>query len=1019
MKSQGKALRTTAVIQYSKKAASILAAWTASMPLLFYPPNGKVQLELLIHPDAQKVTLLKSTRPVTSFVYHADGAVSIFDHHLKGHVTFPAGQVPRQHAPQVAVSRPEVRQEGELTLVKLTMPATDLGVLVQELVFRKDEALAEFGPLLLRMAHACQDCDQPSRYPVDMLGQQGCLIEERLWVGEDPNPLMEMHFENTALVDDFEREFEPPHGYQPMQKVLKETRRPAQKPETRPAPEPPPLQKFAAQDVSKSASTFKIDEKLSPDCLGGSTRFGSMSAVLHQNLLDHSKFLINTIAPMLRNVTLANGTLTFPWLASMAAVTAANDSALGSGLFCLLRDPRTPSTAPGGLSGGTGLLDRIALKNLLDTNGNQPTRTQQDFNAGRLARTLATWGVSATASANLTAASGDLSALSVDDLIDVVEGYETNELGTFTIPDLPLNLPADGCPYVWNNLLNAQLTQIGGSLDFSVLNAAVINTALIGDSGDIILDLNLPTITLTAGVCSSVTALGWGVLVGSATLGCLLIFPFGCLSVGSLAALLAFVLNNVTTLTVQCSGVSMRLIVQYQWDANTSRVDPSVTATGSTGTVSVVSSWDTPNLIGNTFNSIVTTLGNLFNAWLGFMVDGAAGGVKNALVQAGLRMPSGSGELMLEADSGFASSTPGESLVLTADIKPVANVAVQPFMTQVANSSEVRTQLERAQKTMHQGLNPQPPNVPGPGEAIKVGTYISLGISQNALNYYIFGLWKKGGVFESAIKDQPTLTELMRSVPPGVFERQPGRVAMWLAAPPRLEISMDGIARGTRPLVVFFDDVRACFQVPLGNISKDPSQNFLGVWEFSFNLRTTATLQLDWPWMFSLAIDNTERQLEPTDVRTWEFLDPNVPKIMAHHRAEDFLPMVTCLAQHFLTRLSASNIGVHPSAVDWNRPLPAMQQEIVQGFVPGPDSNLEPQTVYMEILGRHKALYLLTAVRSSLIELVDGSGAPLLNQLVDSNLQTPPVSIRSLVCRSGVSLRFLGDQIGLADFVVP
>ena len=91
-----------------------------------------------------------------------------------------------------------------------------------------------------------------------------------------------------------------------------------------------------------------------------------------------------------------------------------------------------------------------------------------------------------------------------------------------------------------------------------------------------------------------------------------------------------------------------------------------------------------------------------------------------------------------------------------------------------------------------------------------------------------------------------------------------------------------------------------------------------------------------------------------------------------------------------------------------------MQQEIVPAITP--PAPLRPQQFYMEMFARRKALYLLPAVDTALLELIDGSGAPLLNMIVLPLAGAPgplPTSLRAMTRAQGTALRnFLLPLIG-------
>lgn len=999
---QGQVVRASTHINFSKEAQRILEPVMAGVPFAAYQPTGKLRFELLATAKRQQLTLFQDDKPGTTVVFHPDRSVSLHDHKLKTTVSLPAQDLPRFRLKPTVVSKPEIREEGSRAIVDISLDDPVLGAVHHQFVFSRDPQLAEFGPALFFLMHCGPGCHAHSRFPVEVLAKQGCLIEERAWVAGHKEPLMEMRL-HPELIDTPEGAFETPKGYSPLELFLKERRKEVPVPAEKPVPAPG-MKEAVQAAVSHTALALKIDQKLSPECMS-STRFGSISAILHQDLLNHASVAVNTVAPLLGTATISGGTLTVPWLASLAGINAGSGTAPGSGIFCLLRDPRT-TTAAGGPSGGEGLLDRIAARNLFEPDGNGLTLLERQFNDGTLAATLARWGVPAATAADLTTAAGNIRRLGIDDQIILVEAYETTDLGTYVLGGLPATLPANGRPYSWKGLLDISLTGIAGTVNFASLGGGpLITGATIGNAGNIVLTLAVPTITLTATVTRSLTGLGWLVLAGGTVAACALL-PFLCPLMIVIAGVLAFVTNNVTAITVACTGITLGLDVQYHFNPSTNRVDPFVTVLSQTGTVTVTSRWVTPNLIANMFDSLVTSLGNLFNAWLGLLAPEVAKGVELGLRDAGLRLPAGQGAPALEADGGMATSNAGVSLVLSADITPLGSIAAQPFVTQVPTRDTVRQQLEFAHILMHRDLNPQPATPPpGPGPVTTIGTYLGVGASQNALNYYIFKLWRQA-VFEATVDDPATIVRLLALVPPNTFVRQPHRIHLWCATPPRVEVSLDGIAQGTRPLVVFFDDVRACFE-----ISKGTNEGTINAWELSFNLKTTGTVQLAWPWVFSLAVDDSRRTVSPSDLRTWEFVDPNVADIMGTLRPGDFEALVERLAAEFLRGISAAGIVAPPQPPAWNRRLVGMTQELLPSVAP---SGLSPQSIYMEILGHRKTLYLLSAVRTALLELVDGSGAPTLNLLLGQPVGA--VSLANMTCTEGKNLWWLLDAAGLDTF---
>ena len=644
------------------------------------------------------------------------------------------------------------------------------------------------------------------------------------------------------------------------------------------------------------------------------------------------------------------------------------------------------------------------------------TRTQREFRDGTLGATLTSWGipVPGLVAAQLNNSSGDIRPLPLDSQIALVEGYETAELGVFRLTGMPNNLG----PFSFGSiqiagqntpaLISVGVTGVTGTVNFGALGGGpLITMATVGSSGNVVLGLRLPAITLAATVTRSLTGFG-GFVLGAGTVGLCLAMPFICPMAVVLATVTAFVMNNVTSVGAVCTGVTLALNVQWGFDNNTQRVDPFVTVLGSTGTVTITTTWVTPNIIANIFDSLVTGIGNLFNAWLTPLAEQAAKSIQQALRDAGLQLPVAGRQTGFTAVGGSASSNLSSLLELRADVQPVSNVAAQPFVTQTSTSSQIDTELTHLHLDMRKGLNPQP--VPAPAlPVIAVGDYIGLGLSQNVLNYYLFSQWVQKR-FEVTTGDPNIIQKILQLAPPNLFARFPRQVHMWPAAPPRIETMPTEIAGGVRPLLVFFDDVRACFEIPNPRGGSDGSMLF-GAWELSFNVKTTGTITFGWPLVFDVVVDNKRQSFAPCDQRSWEFVDPNIPNIMGQIRPADIAGIVDLLSGLFLANVAVSGAAAPPAPRAWNRRLIAMQQEILPS-VPA-NAFLAPQMFYLEILHRRKVLYVLPAVDTMLLQLVDGSGAPLLNTLLGLLGVLPAgttVSMRTMNRAQGIALR---------DFVLP
>ena len=785
--------------------------------------------------------------------------------------------------------------------------------------------------------------------------------------------------------------------------------------------EPIAVPQASAEDT-EAAPTFALalrraERVLTPDCLG-STRLGSMTATLHQDALMVATNAVNTIAPILGPTAIAGGIWTIPWLANMAAVNAASPLAPGTGLFNLLRQPRATAAA-GGPSGGRGLLDSFAFTTLTERDSAGKVRTQREFDAGTLAATLVKWGVGAPADVNLMAASGNLTALLQDDQITIVEGYEIRELGTLTIGSLPGTLP----PFTWGSvsvfggltppLLTVTVTGIAGTVNFASLGGGpLITSATVGPSGNILAGFALPAVTLVARITRAETPFA-NTLLSFGTLGGCFAFPLICPMIVTLVTLVFFVSNNITAVTATAPALGLTYDITFAFDNTTNRVEPFVSLISQTGTAIVTTTWTTPNIIANLLNSLIAAIGNAFNTWTTLLSSQVAASVQALLRQQGIQLPLAGRQNELTATSGTAISTAGSLLQLFADIEPVDDVASFPYTTQVPTSSVIGLRLLTAHLRMRSDLNPQIPPPPGPGPALTVGTFAGLGLSQNALNYYVFEQWLNG-LFEVTISDPTTISAFV-SQTPQLFSRIPSVIHIWPAGPPRIEIVTVEVAHGAlRPLLVCFDDVRICFEGPV-RVGHTDNTVSAGLWELSCNFKLPGTVQLAWPWVFSILLDDSRRTPADFEPRTWEFVDLNSPMVMSQIQAVSVAKIVDLAASLIAAAQSASSLQRPPNVHNWQRNLPATQQDVLKPIVP--PAPLVPQQVYLEILTYQKALCAIGAVDTALLSLFDGSGAAALNLILGLAAAPGPLptTASGMTAAQGIALRrFLLPFLGLS-----
>lgn len=387
--------------------------------------------------------------------------------------------------------------------------------------------------------------------------------------------------------------------------------------------------------------------------------------------------------------------------------------------------------------------------------------------------------------------------------------------------------------------------------------------------------------------------------------------------------------------------------------------------------------------------------------------------LQSTLRSQGFSFPLGAEQLGIEAVQGSAHSAAGTSLTLLAEVAPRQSSSSQPYVTQVPTAELVGAQLEMIHTLMRTALNPQPMMPPpGPGPVITVANYAALAVSQNALNYYIFSRWL-AHAYEVVITDPAVIAAVQALGPANVFPGGVTRIHAWAAVSPRVEVAEESLAGLGRPAVVFLDDVRVCFEsTTFSGASTHFQPTQVANAELSFNCKTTATVTLTWPMVVDVLVDDNSSTA--SEMRVWEFADINNLNIAASVPSNAWVPLASLIATMILAGESASGVLPFASPPAWPRPIPG---GLAEEFAPDhPSLRPIPEVFYMEILGHRRTLYMPTGLSSSLLELVDGSGAPTLNSL----LGTTGVTISTMTCVQGRKLRVLLPVFGLGpQYAVP
>jgi len=952
--------------------------------------------ELRLSDSMTRVTRLNSRGKSLWSVLRTNsrGPAQFWDHEAGTAVTFGAEQLP----PQVLAPPPAFKCELADGLARLEFDAPLLGRVRQELRFSRDKKWPH-RQQLLEAAIGCADCHAASGVPVAQLVELGTLERIVTWFGDDKTPALDTRVQVVEARDETEQDFAVPRKFKPMQSKPLPDREPVRP--TRPN-RPPSHGAGAGRDfgsgVGVSRQALDATGPNTPECLT-STRLGATAFVLRQSLLDHLSTALNDTVPLVGTATLAGGTLTLPWFAALPSGTG-TANAPGSGLREFLRDPRVAATPTAPASGGSGLLDRLAWIEFRRADATGLSLTQREAVAGTLAATLLRWGVSPATSALLVGAAGDFMALSVEQLLEVVEAYEITDWTVLRLGGLPSTLPPPTptapaplfTPPELAGLMAFRVTGITGTTTF-LSGTPLIAPLDIGNVGNITTTLMLPDITFGATVMRSLTPAGVGAIGIVSTLLCLL-FPITCPATIVISLLIIMVLSNVTTLSVVTTSVSVSLDVQWRFDPASQRVQPFVRVLGTTGTATAVNRWTTPNLVANLFDSVVLGIGNLFGVWVPMLAEVMAGKLQTELRKLRIGCPFGRDSLRLKAQDGGAASLPRDHLTLFANVMAEPGLLAMPYVSQAATPEVVGMRLDDAGRAIERDMNPPPS--PGSLGLGKVAAYLGVGYNQNALNQLLFQRWQSGE-FELMF-DVAALPPYVALWPSALqpIVKAAATLHVWCAVSPRVELSSEGMLAGRRALFAFFDDVRVCFEAPAsGGDAERPDGGVLA--EFTFNFKTTATLTLEWPAVSRVLFDR--QAFVASDRLSWELVDPRRALPLPFVGMQAFEPLTAALATQLLAGSDAfAAQPPSPPPPAWMNPMPALAETLAGG----PALPAFVGQLWLQLLGERRALHALPVLKSDLLQLVDGSGAPLLGSLVSAGR---PLTLGTLRANEGTKLR--------------
>jgi hypothetical protein len=996
------ALSCRAVVSFAQDTRELVESLGVSLSP--YLASGEHVFDVLVNAKAGRVTHLADSgeTPVWTIVRHDTGSGSLWDHDTRRVFEVPGEDLVRTPVTSAAGFEARLRARGNAGRATILLQDAAAGMFRLELNFDRGSQLRKHGSALLWLLYGGPACHRNSGWPLERLEKLGCLTGARLYHGSDETPVCTVEISDHRIDRVSAKDFEPPRNFRrpkPREphSVLQEETPSLSRYEPDGVPVLPVEATGIPTALRRDALTERHDQ-FTPDCLG-STRFGSIAALFHQDTLDHLRTLINTAAPFLGTATLSGSTLTIDWLGALATIRAtptpaAGAMAPGSGIFCFLRDvPRLPGPPA---RGGTGLLDKIAVANLIGHAPGEQSFLEQQVSSGAILNTMQSWGITTTALiSDLVAVGGDLRQLPTAERITIVEAYETMALGMLK---LDLGIPEK---LEVKDVVSGQITQLSGTMNFGALGGMpLVPTAMIGNSADITIGVTLPPTAVTATVDwkLSPTLVGAGAAVA---LGACVVLPFLCPVASLGAAALASGLNEqVNVITASTSGATITFDIRYEWDEERGVVGPTVDVLSTSGVVSTQISSALPSAYAQEAALIATALANYWLVLLNLLAQELAKRLTEALRGQGLELPAAS-EFGLSAVSGSATSIQNSRLLLQAELTTDPATGSQPYATQVPDSSSLAAQLDQCHSVMRASTMPAVPPAP-------LALYAGLAPSQNALNHYLGARWRQGA-FRAEYPLGAQLTRLLKLAPAGASQSTVVAVHAWSASCPRIEIAEAQLAAQELPLVAFFDDLRICFEgLPPPNSDRLEST----LWELSLNVRTPAAVTLAGPFIPRVLFDADAAAIEISDVRVGELVDPNRPVKAATVDLQLWEPLAKEVARAIFSEHDAAQLTDPPPPIAWTPPIPqGRPHELVHVEAAPP---LTPQSVYLELLGRRRAVYLLPVVRTTLLELVDGSTAPMLNMLVGGMGVTPA----TMNCPQGATLRGAFAST-LRNFVIP
>jgi len=715
-----------------------------------------------------------------------------------------AQTVPVRHAPTGPV---DVRiepgntidgRETQLVTVKLRR----LPTMQHRIWFISAEEFSPFAKSVFRVLLGCPDELGRAGFPTERLLALGMPVRSEVYRGASETPLLRGEIRHLELREADPTVFTVPEGYtdmrngaelerrfgpaEPFTGKLKDFRRGGVR-TPRPAartlgyvvgntvirPTDDPIQ----QPNGPTPDSQRTDGLQIPQCLPST--FGSVVATaVEQQLLEDIRVVINQVIRRLEFFSGSGGNIVINWLeqwSNMPSVAGGRD-----GLFCLLRDPPTPTDG-----GGRGLLDRLALR--------QARRAMMD---GTIASQIPLDPALLLEVTNVIASkapSERFDALNSASQVKVRELYLNERMGKVSLTYKDSTKPAK----TFYGLTYIQLSNMDFSVTFNDSGQELADrkerlTQLDTGNNEIKMHLELEHVRGTADVGRWPTERYW-LILGIGTVGCFFM-PALCELLPAVVDVGIFLLSDYAYARVKLDSPTLDASFDFVPDSfNVLRPHAKSVDINANISVFYVSYIPTGlhQLVSFVVSEYLSATNDVIDEMKSQLQDALEGLFKDTLA---LRFPPSFGPVPIASLANSTGGAPADHLYLETRLNGGLSGVSPPYVTQV--DPDVHDRLLDARKRFNFDRR-----------------YAGFCISQNFINQFINSRWRDGAFnLDFGGTDLDQISALLKAAfPPPLSQSSKLTAAhLWPAVTPRTVLTPRGQVELGAYATTFFDDLRLC-----------------------------------------------------------------------------------------------------------------------------------------------------------------------------------------------------------------